>query len=688
MSSEEETHRESLRDSLISAPSQPGPGSTANAATWLEHLTTNVKEVDQELVQSMFTVDDDNIQSLNTLTEFNDDLIVITIASGFKGECAILHSFVKVDGPSGPTYYALNGLYKQSQAVQIIPSRLLNVSSKKILPPEQIVEFIRRKEESLDGALVSPGTTLNSIAISTFDLALLKPHFDKGGESTIKELRDFTYKLLLDHQLDDQSEDMDEENTLARIKCLQILVSHLHVWDGLNKKESAMKVTNNNRAIDHQVQRNLLLSPSTREQEPASPLNFTGRSTQETHRQTNQSQTSISVQNHNHAQAQAEVNAKISDALLKTSNTLEYLQQTHSSSLAEKEKVSSITKSMILNLSTTDGDNPAAGLTPFCTEMLRAKSHDIHKQILKLLRGVKSPTQVSVSLAKGMNKGNLAFVGSAYDNFCTLQISPTMAGSDWSKVMQLLEEEEKGRSLSEDERKQLYNISIVVARTIHQLEEKFKAMSALAEAICGPDSVAAQEWKEILDWVVTKQGVLHQRTISTDKLLPAKIEVCLADTFNQFLDESLMGVPSEREFDTRNIRDGFAQGILQFELPFAIKEILDPPKKTRKADDDKVNGESGGGKKPKLNIVMNDNQPRELRMHRDKYRATVSRFYGSSEETRKNAPNCCHRFHLEGSCNSNCPRKDTHTRLNPQQLTEMKKFKAAAENWAKENPKA
>ena len=148
-----------------------------------------------------------------------------------------------------------------------------------------------------------------------------------------------------------------------------------------------------------------------------------------------------------------------------------------------------------------------------------------------------------------------------------------------------------------------------------------------------------------------------------------------------------MGVPSEREFDTRNIRDGFAQGILQFELPFAIKEILEPPKK-RKADDDKVNGESGGGKKPKLNIVMNENQPRELRMHRDKYRATVSRFYGSSEETRKNAPNCCHRFHLEGSCNSNCPRKDTHTRLNPQQLTEMKKFKAAAENWAKENPKA
>ena len=70
-----------------------------------------------------------------------------------------------------------------------------------------------------------------------------------------------------------------------------------------------------------------------------------------------------------------------------------------------------------------------------------------------------------------------------------------------------------------------------------------------------------------------------------------------------------MGIPSEREFDTRAIRDGFAQGILQYDLPFAIKEILEPPKKTRKADDDKVNGESGGGKKPKLNIVKNDNQP-------------------------------------------------------------------------------
>lgn len=685
----EEIVQPSLRDSLISAPSRPGPGDTTNAATWLEHLTSNVKEVEQELAQGMFTVDDDHIKSLNTLTEFNDDLVVLTIASGFKGECAILHSFVKVDGPSGPTYYALNGLYKQSQVVQIIPSRLLNIASKNILPQEQIVEFIRKKEESLDGASVSHGTTLNSISISTFDLALLKPYFEKGGESTIKELRDFTYTLLLDHILDDQSEGMDEEDTLTRVKCLQLLISHLHIWEKSNKKESAMKFTNNTQAIDHQVHRNnLLLSPSTREPEPASPLTFTGRSTQETHRQTNQSQTSLSIQNHNHDQAQAELNAKISDALLKTSNTLEYFQQTHSSSIAEKEKVSSITKSMILNLSTTDGDNPAVGLTPFCTEMLRSKSHDIHKQILKLLRSVKSSAQVSVSLAKGMNKGNLAFMGNAFDNFCTLQISPTMAGSDWSKVMQLLEEEEKGRPLSEDERKQLYNVSIVVARTIHQLEEKFKAMSALAEAICGPDSVAAQEWKEIFDWVVTKQGILHQRTINTDKLLPAKIEVCIADIFNQFLDESLMGVPSEREFDTRTIRDSFAQGILQYDLPFAIKEILEPQKKTRKADDDKVYGDSGGGKKPKLNIVQNDKQPRELRMNRDKYRTTVSRFYGSSEEARRNAPNCCHRFHLEGSCNSNCPRKDTHTHLNPQQLTEMKKFKAAAENWAKENPKA
>lgn len=114
----EEIVQPSLRDSLISAPSRPGPGDTTNVATWLEHLTSNVKEVEQELAQGMFTVDDDHIKSLNTLTEFNDDLVVLTIASGFKGECAILHSFVKVDGPSGPTYYALNGLYKQSQVVQ------------------------------------------------------------------------------------------------------------------------------------------------------------------------------------------------------------------------------------------------------------------------------------------------------------------------------------------------------------------------------------------------------------------------------------------------------------------------------------------------------------------------------------------------------------------------------------------
>jgi hypothetical protein len=120
--------------------------------------------------------------------------------------------------------------------------------------------------------------------------------------------------------------------------------------------------------------------------------------------------------------------------------------------------------------------------------------------------------------------------------------------------------------------------------------------------------------------------------------------------------------PDESFFELRS-RDGIINRTTFLEIPFAIQEQLNRTSNKRRADSDPGPNQ----KQSKSNIkVSHDNQPMEINISPEQYQSRATPFLQANKDKIPkfdSSTDECLKFSFLGYCNSDCPRKKAHTKV-------------------------
>jgi hypothetical protein len=248
------------------------------------------------------------------------------------------------------------------------------------------------------------------------------------------------------------------------------------------------------------------------------------------------------------------------------------------------------------------------------------------------------------------------------------QLPATLQGTELEEIdIARLLSLEASKAITETQTESLNKSILPISRTLYYLLDKAHAWSVIMEAMFGPESFIAIEAASWHNWITENFGDLQEiRTVWDNNLAP-KIEISISEIFNRAFRSAMIGVPDESIFNNR-LRDGILDRTAHLELPTAVKTALDKPRNTKRGTE-QPSGNSGGNNKRQRNTgvrIIHDNQPQELKLTPDQYRANVGAYIQSNKDKLPKYDNNtdeCMKYAFLGYCNADCPRKASHVKV-------------------------
>ena len=348
-----------------------------------------------------------------------------------------------------------------------------------------------------------------------------------------------------------------------------------------------------------------------------------------------------------------------------------------------ERKIGQIVKQVICNASTADGENPADELTPFAKDLLTAKGDEalIHLKILFEQNGVRAcPTPKFIAAAR---KGNLTYDGGIPDGLSITQLPQTLQGTDLERldIARLLNMEENG-TITEQDTLALNKNILPISRTLHYLQDKAHAWFIFCKHYYGDLKYLSREAEAWYEWIKENFNALQDTRATCDRDFPAKIELSISNNFNQIHRTAMIGVPDESIFQDQ-LREQILKNTAYLAIPHAVKEILDGGSSKRQAE----GTQSGSKKRAKTTItkITHENQPRDLLLSTEQYRAKITPFVQANKDKIPkfdNSTDECLKFAFLGYCNSECPRKKAHSKISKgtRRFDQLNKLKNEAMN--------
>lgn len=657
----------------------------------------------------------------------NQDLSILTIASGNKGEFLVIHNVFQSDGK----LFGLVGSTDQGNLTELLPSRLFNNNSRggdgssfapsianisdhlKSLKEGETIKSLDEIPEMSDQIILK-----NSLIITPPQAQIIltceDPNISNLETTVLNSLLAKDKQEMIEWSIERENvnengeeEDPDSNPTLSddifhhpSLNENVILLQNLNGWSSAGKKEAGARVSQNRdaSAIQKRLNNSLCTAKS-----PPSPnetgnhLNFTGGPpevtpprtsfqvvTEGNHFQSPFTQDSLTIPptNSNNDNVMARL-------LLQISQSVENLQNNNATS---NKKCSKLTEQMILNLSTTDGINPAPALQQFALDITRSKvteadlltDNQLHKEGVVLM--------TNPCLSKSLSTGQLASLDSS-NGFSSLNMFPISFKQleHHDAIHNLVEWGENGQQLNEQERSKINSNTINPAKSISCLQLKFEGMKAITKGYCGPDSFAFFFFSNLAAWTETHKATLELRQKSHDNALAARVESHYSDVFNQYLLSARHSVPDEKILDTSLSSWGLLNGTVKPDLSQQISDALNGNNKNRKRKQNDLNGGSQLGNNAKrgrdaYTPIRNKNQVKELTVSNEKFKEVIHP--NRNDAPSHNGTQECLKFHFKGICNEECHLSSTHNKPSGKRLTNLKEFlKVVEEKNKKVEPK-
>ena len=388
--------------------------STTNPSSWQErfnpnHVSKDYNGSSQLINRSASLLDGEDILSILSA---NQDLSILTTASGYKQEFIVIHSIFQ----SGDNFYGLVGSSDQGNLTVLSPSRLFNNNSRVgegvTLAPSvtDISNHLQSLKEGQTIQSLDEITNKSDQIVVKNSLVMTPPQTQlvlSQGEISTTELGDKVLQAILNKDKEEwelwsnerkkvnesgEDEDTETEPSLAddsfnhpSLKENIVLLHNLNEWKVAGKKEAGARVSQNSEAS--QIQKQLNNSLLTVNNPPTglppnfgSHVRFTGGApdpniqsahTHRTFEQNNCVADSLSRTQNDCSRSHATNNNIMANALVLLSQSIDSLQ--NSNAISRDKKCPQITKSMILNLSTHDGITPATKLEQFAEDITKAK---------------------------------------------------------------------------------------------------------------------------------------------------------------------------------------------------------------------------------------------------------------------------------------------------------------------------
>lgn len=237
-------------------------------------------------------------------------------------------------------------------------------------------------------------------------------------------------------------------------------------------------------------------------------------------------------------------------------------------------------------------------------------------------------------------------------------------------------------TISELDTEIMHKSILTVSRTNHYLQDKIHAFEVFTGAYFGEESWIHKDASLWAEWIDENFNDLQEIRASRDPDLAAKLEIAISDRYNRILRAAMLGVPDQSLFDTA-IMEGILNGTHYLELPSAVQKVLDDQRKRRESPNSST-AQTSGTKRKRQGIVKvsHDNQPQELRISPDQYRAKVTPYL---QEHKDKVPKFdqstdeCLKYAYLGYCNPDCPRAKAHSpvRRSTKRFDALSKLKSA-----------
>ena len=586
-------------------------------STWLQSIQQEFikqyfssPDIEEQIIKVTSTAT--NHEDILEFLDENPQLSIVTIASGFKGEITILHHFkgFALEEGDEKTYFTLNGNETTSNLLQVIPQRLLKSEAASV--PDQ-KHFTENKEKDIMSTSFEENAENATIANSI----ILPPNIAKALIKAKANTAEIALQVVLDltKETDEREEKKwskeketetanDESTTSAKskegstnnewnhktYKTNLLLLQHLHKWSKLtNKREAGFRLNthetpdiwqakmnsdlqnqNNNNTEDEQELEQTKLNPNKTYVAPdhiryaeenhmvTPPRNQNNKETRFTFENEEQTQ-SLNGEHTQRKEGTTNLSSPTMEVVMnKMAGALDKFANAQSAQSKEKQKIPNNILQMLRNAGTKDGQEPAEDITENLRDIMRSGQENTQLSLDLMLHKQKATASPTARFVRGIHKGLWAYEPGTPDNVTIMNLPANLSGTSLENIdmPKLKEEEARGRTLTDKERNALYGKVTIPSKTIQYLQEKVKAWEAITTQSFEPDSIIAEEatnWREWLDENVT---ILKNKTYTSDRDLPVRIECIISDLNNQFLTAAKFEVPRDTILAADDIRQG------------------------------------------------------------------------------------------------------------------------------------
>ena len=669
----------------------------------------------------------ENADIIDFLTH-NNELVLLTIASGLQGQGNIIHNIFQ---PVGEDFVGgLLGMGKQANAMKLLEQRLFKVdrASDTIKVPalEDVLSAFASfphltSLDNVDKSETIPFT--NSLIIPPSCVKIIN---ELENPNDIKEISTaITQFMLTTHtqRMEEleaartEEDDQIQHETTGVIQQYLNLSNILSIWaEQNNKKEQGFQLSENEKLIETQIRMNSTLSSSTQPPPPPPPpggptppgdggLNFTGGPPGGSSTTPPAGAPPNFNENRNNPpfgndpgtvapdQAQAITTFMMNSASL-MARAAESFERNNPEA---NKKVSSLLINQFRNLATPDGSIQAEGLTEDAKLLFRAPQSEGERLLNSWLREAKAKVIPSSTFVKAARTGDTVSSGKP-DKFSTYFLYPKTQKSlvDQQAQSKRTQKLEMGIDLKDDEVTQLLSDDRLPARNFSQLSEKIKGMAAIHSKLLGKDSIITITLENASEWLEENEDKLYNKQILQDKDLALRCEYFLDTAINQMHDEALDGVPTLETIDIISTLKAILKGTATPMVPTFIMEELEKNKGGKRK------GGEGNGNNNNNNINSNnryDSNKKQIVENRqpDPSIQTTKKEFDLLYQFQKadvsdNKPpmfnsNCseCLNFHFKGFCTDPCWRSASHNKLSTARTNKLRDFKNKALKWGKDN---
>ena len=621
---------QSLQDS-ISLNENNNNNMDANLpSTFLDTLATSANPTDfKKLVEQLLRITQSQDQSkiIPFLQQYN--LTLLTIATGFTKEAALLHHLFETDQAA----YALSGLNSTANTLSLIGTRLFNKTSTSVptietlCNPDKISQILNASYDDTDlhstevsNSMVLPPKLAHALGQQDFtaldDITAFVKDFVLEEDARLK--REWQASLPLDeHGSRDLANLPHWEN--AGIKQYAPLLQALYYWNSLQSPRSAAFRLSNDpiafnylKALSEQFQPTTLSestqaqnalpdgpNPFSEQQLPPRPATTTTLGSITTSLSSEQKnactalgldpttyalmsamQSQSGPQNHESNPDQA-----MSMAFNNLAESLDKFSDATNGAISDKSKLPKVLVQSILNAMTTDGENPADELTPTMKDLMQGSAENTAALLQVIIKKGNASAKPTPRFIRSAKKGKWTHEPGDPDNCSIYGLPQTLVGTPYENIDYdtLKEEELLGRNMTDEERSALYKNVIIPSRTMNYLLMKTKAWLEIIKECFGQDSLMAQEAENWVTFLSENLPHLMARHASFDRDLPARFESFISEQFSEYNDKAKYGVPPSYILDANGQRQALLRGHIKPELSKSVQEALRPtPKDDRK----------------------------------------------------------------------------------------------------------